>query len=141
MMAALDAVARPNANAVPRAILRIIDCFPRFEGLSPLLSRFEKPAAEATIRADKDNDRATRTAVHIAERAKRWCAAKSVAYWGRIPPACAEIRPAIPHTFNAFASSKLPMRAAAWPVASLSRRGYRRRQSAGDSASASQRRT
>jgi hypothetical protein len=32
MMAALEAVAKLNANAAPRAIVRIIDCFLVFKG-------------------------------------------------------------------------------------------------------------
>jgi hypothetical protein len=55
-MAALDAVATPNASATPRAIVRIIvaSSFLRFN--PPRLSDSNIGGRQASIRFDKDND-------------------------------------------------------------------------------------
>jgi hypothetical protein len=56
-MAALDAVAKLNANAAPRAIVRIIDCFLVLEVKAAPNSPVRKIGArEPSIGCSKDND-------------------------------------------------------------------------------------
>jgi hypothetical protein len=73
MMAALEAVARPKANAAPRAIVRIIDCFLIFPGYPPRFADSGKPARrEPSIEDTEDNDRMSHPS-HLAGEAMVHC--------------------------------------------------------------------